>query len=306
MTEPARHTVNANGVNLNVYELPGPIGSEPKTPVVMLHGMRDVALSLIPIATALAGTYPVYLMDLRGHGGSDKPGNYAMMQFVYDLHAVVSQLVGSPVALLGHSLGGHIVCRFAALFPELARAAIVVEGLGPPDARHPQDPALALTMEARRLLETLSIPAAQRPLPDAAFAAGRLQANNPRLDPDRAMELARQGTVKNEAGELNWAFDPRVASVFLGQGEQESARYWAAVRCPSCIVSGDHSAEYWGRAIPAGTQWTGEFAPGELAARVSSFPDAEDVRMPGSGHMVHFDEPAALARVALDFLNRRT
>ena len=54
MTEPIRRNVDANGVNLNVYVLTG-TGQDPNTtPVVMLHGMRDVGLSLMPIADELA------------------------------------------------------------------------------------------------------------------------------------------------------------------------------------------------------------------------------------------------------------
>jgi pimeloyl-ACP methyl ester carboxylesterase len=205
--------------------------------------------------------------------------------------------------LLGHSLGGHIVSRFAALFPDLVRATVIVEGLGPPDARHAGDPSTRLKMEGQRLIDTLSAPARQRPLPNVAFAAERLLANNPRLEPDRALELAHQGTTSNDSGELNWAFDPRVGAVFLGGGD--SVEYWAHVRCPTCIVAGAHSAEYWGRAIPASAEWKGAFAPGELEARTATFPDAELVMLEGSGHMVHFDEPDRLAEVTLDFLRRR-
>lgn len=307
MTEPVRRSVNANGVSLNVYALSAPVppgpADEAKPPVVMLHGMRDVALSLMPVATRLAESHPVFLMDLRGHGGSDKPGNYALLQFVFDLHRVMTELVGEPAVLLGHSLGGHIVSRFGALFPELVRATVIVEGLGPPDARHAGDASTRLKMEGRRLIDTLSVPAHQRPLPSVAFAAERLLANNPRLDPDRALELARQGTTTDANGELNWAFDPRVGAVFLGGSA--SVEYWAQVRCPTCIVAGAHSAEYWGRAMPAGAEWQGAFAPGELEARAATFPDAELVVLQGSGHMVHFDEPDRLAEVTLDFLRRR-
>ena len=83
MTEPRRLTVDANGVSLNLYA----IGEESDgPPVIMLHGMRDVALSLMPVATRLAGQHPVYLPDLRGHGASDKPGGYSIAALVYDLH----------------------------------------------------------------------------------------------------------------------------------------------------------------------------------------------------------------------------
>jgi pimeloyl-ACP methyl ester carboxylesterase len=303
MSEPERLSVSANGVNLNVYRLGGELsGSAP--PVIMLHGMRDVGLSLLPIAEAIAETHPVFLMDLRGHGDSDKPGGYTMIQLVFDLHVLVAERVSVPAVLFGHSLGGHVICRFAALFPDLVLGAVVVEGLGPPDGRAPDSPASRMQMEGERILGSLSIPEAQRPLPDLTFAAGRLQANNPRLTADRAMELARQGTRLHD-GQLEWNFDPRVQTVFVGSDADASERYWANVRCPVSIIAGDLAGEYWSRAMPAGSDWTGDFAPGELEARVACFPDAELVCMPGSGHMVHFDEPESLAEATLDFLRRR-
>ena len=303
MSEPARQTVSANGVNLNVFLLGRQ--NAPNPPVVMLHGMRDVGLSLLPIAEAIAAQYPVYLMDLRGHGSSDRPGGYAMVQLVYDLHVVLNETVGQPAILFGHSLGGHVVCRFAALYPALTLGAVVVEGLGPPAGRTPDDPVLALAQEAERIRTTLSIPDKQRPLPDHAFAAERLLANNPRLTRDRALELARQGTTVNDHGELVWNFDPRAQSVFVGADTEASERYWQNVSCPTCIIAGDLAGEYWSRAMPAGSDWTGSFAPGELEARAALFPDAELHRFPGSGHMVHFDEPDRLSETTLDFLRRR-
>jgi len=305
MSEPRRVKVDANGVSLNVYQLTDSVETGSQPPVIMLHGMRDVGLSLLPIAEAIAREHPVYLMDLRGHGWSDQPGNYAMVQHVFDLHAVLATLAETPSILFGHSLGGQIVCRFAALYPELAHAAVVVEGLGPPARRHHQDPAEAMRMEGERILQTLSIPETQRPLPDIQFAAERLLANNPRLPPERALELARQGTRTNADGVLNWAFDQRVASVFVGLGADDSARYWPQVRCPTCIISGALSAEYWRRAVPAGADWNGEFAAGELDARAASFQNAEHVVLEGSGHMVHFDEPERLSEVTLQFLQRQ-
>jgi pimeloyl-ACP methyl ester carboxylesterase len=303
MSEPERLIVNANGVKLNIYRL-GPDMSDAPPPVVMLHGMRDVGLSLLPIAEAVAETHPVFLMDLRGHGDSDQPGGYAMVQLIYDLHVVMSELLEVPAILFGHSLGGHVVCRFAALFPDRVLGAVVVEGLGPPDGRAPEEVAARLQMEGERLIGSLSIPEQQRPLPDLAFAAGRLMANNPRLTEERAMELARRGTRVRD-GQLEWNFDPRVQTVFVGSDADASERYWSNVRCPVSIIAGDLAGEYWSRAMPAGSDWTGNFAPGELEARVATFPDAELSRMPGSGHMVHFDEPERLAEATIDFLRRR-
>ena len=63
MTEPRRLRVNSGGVGLNVYSL-----GDPDAPtVVMLHGMRDVGLSLMDTARTIASGYHVLLADLRGH-----------------------------------------------------------------------------------------------------------------------------------------------------------------------------------------------------------------------------------------------
>lgn len=310
MSEPGSLQIDANGVALHVYTL----GDPEKRPLVMLHGMRDVALSLLPVAEHLSHDYHVLLPDLRGHGRSARPGNYALPQYLFDLHCVFSRLLDSPTvgersshpqpaALFGHSLGGQIVSRFAALFPQLVAAAVIVEGLGPPDRA--MDPATALTVEGDRLLQTLGIPVQSRALPSIEFAAERLRANNPRLQPDHALAIARRATELDQAGNLHWAFDPRVRSVFVGGAPLEGERYWAAVRCPALIVSGRHAAEYWRGAIPAGPDWQGEFAPGELETRAGLFSDHELLVFEHSGHMVHFDEPDRLAEAVDDFLGRR-
>jgi len=66
-------------------------------------------------------------------------------------------------------------------------AAVIVEGLGPPARPFTDAPEQALEWEAARLLESLGAPPSTRALPDLAFAAARLIANNPRLSLARAL-----------------------------------------------------------------------------------------------------------------------
>lgn len=291
--------LDANGLTLSVLEL----GPRDAPPLIMLHGMRDVAWSLAPVAEPLARRFRVLLPELRGHGDSDRADGYLMDQFVFDLHRVVETLVPDPAVLLGHSLGGHVVSRFAALFPERVRAAIVVEGLGPPARPGEGDPAADLARHREHLLQVLSIPPVQRALEDLGHAARRLIANNPRLDPARARELAERATREGGDGGRQWAFDARVASVFLGLSREDSERFWRQVRCPTLIVSGTLAHEYWRSQMAI--EWDGRFAPGELDTRVRCFPDAEHRLIDGAGHMVHYDRPEALVEVIDDFLERR-
>lgn len=297
--EPRLQRIDANGVTLSVLE----IGAADAPPLVMLHGMRDVAWSLLPVAEPLSRRWRVVLPELRGHGDSDQPGCYDIDHFLFDLHRVFEALGIGQAPLFGHSLGGQIAARFSALFPERVRAAVLVEGLGPPARPGEGDEAVEIASHGAHLLQVLGVPGRQRPLPGILFAAERLLANNPRLDRQRALALAERATRRTPAGELVWAFDPRVRSVFLGVRRDETERYWRHVRCPTLIVSGALADEYWRAQMPI--EWDGRFAPGELEARVRHFPDAEHRVFPDAGHMVHYDRPHALGDAVVDFLERR-
>lgn len=296
---PRQHRLQANGVGLSVLE----VGAGDGVPLVMLHGMRDVAWSLLPVAQPLAARHRILLPELRGHGASDQPGCYGIDHFVFDLHTVFEHLELESAAVFGHSLGGQVAARFAALFPDRVRAAVLVEGLGPPARPGEDGQSAVMRAHAAQLLQVLAIPGDQRPLPGLEFAAERLLANNPRLAPARAAELAERATRRNGRGELVWAFDPRVRSVFLGSRRQDTERYWRQVHCPTLIVSGGLAHEYWRAQMPM--EWDARFAPGELEARVACFGDVEHEAFSGAGHMVHYDQPEALTGVVAGFLERR-
>ena len=54
-------------------------------------------------------------------------GDFNIDTHVADVAAVISTLRKGPVALLGHSRGGHIAVRVAERHPKLQRAVILVE-----------------------------------------------------------------------------------------------------------------------------------------------------------------------------------
>ena len=48
-------------------------------------------------------------------------------------------LAGERLALWGHSLGGHIVSKYVAIFPERVEAIVMIEGLGVPNRARESD-----------------------------------------------------------------------------------------------------------------------------------------------------------------------
>jgi pimeloyl-ACP methyl ester carboxylesterase len=78
---------------------------------------------------ALVSSSRVLLVDLPGHGGSDKPDiAYTPDLFVRAVSAVVERARASKVAVVGHSMGGMVAYEFARRWPERTIALIWVDG----------------------------------------------------------------------------------------------------------------------------------------------------------------------------------
>ena len=71
MTErPNPVRVQAGPIHLQAYDY----GNAGATPMVIVHGIQDFALSFSGVAEAFRGSHHVVSFYLRGHGDSDKPG----------------------------------------------------------------------------------------------------------------------------------------------------------------------------------------------------------------------------------------
>src|SRR5687767_2161172 len=67
-------------------------GNPGASPMLLIHGMRDLAWSLDSIAQAFRDRFRVIALDLRGHGDSDHVGYYALPHFILDVRAAVRGL----------------------------------------------------------------------------------------------------------------------------------------------------------------------------------------------------------------------
>jgi pimeloyl-ACP methyl ester carboxylesterase len=80
-------------------------------------------------APVLAEKMRVLLVDLPGHGLSDKPAiRYDMALFVRAVSAALDRAGVSTAAVVGHSMGGMVAYEFARRFPNRVSALIWVEG----------------------------------------------------------------------------------------------------------------------------------------------------------------------------------
>ncbi|MFO0983562.1 MAG: alpha/beta hydrolase [Planctomycetota bacterium] len=71
----------------------------------------------------------VLVVDLPGHGDSDKPEQrYSMELFARGVDAVMTDAGVSKAVLVGHSMGAPVIRQFYRLFPERVLALVIVDG----------------------------------------------------------------------------------------------------------------------------------------------------------------------------------
>lgn len=291
-----RYEVAGTGCNLSIVEFGDPGGK----PMLLVHGMRDHAMSLSQVAEAFPGRR-VVCPDMRGHGDSDNPGAYTMALFIADLKLLADQLALTRVDIVGHSLGGHICSRFSVLYPELVDKLVLIDGIGPP--REIVEDAVGARIENwRSQIDTLlTLPGSQRAMADRQEALARLKRNNPKLSDELANIIVDEG-VELVSGGVAWKWDPRVQSIWSTFDHDESELFYSRVTCPVLMISGDEGLAYWLRMRP---QLEGQQAhyDREYERRERLFPNAEHVVLTGAGHMVHYDAPGELISTLAKFLN---
>lgn len=84
-------------------------------PVLFVHGLGGSAAQWQAQLTHLRRSRRALAIDLRGHGGSQAPGDgaYGISEYADDVTAVLDELGLTGVVLAGHSLGAAVVLEVA-------------------------------------------------------------------------------------------------------------------------------------------------------------------------------------------------
>ena len=101
--------------------------------LLALHGWLDNANSFIPMLPYF-DQYHVIALDWAGHGkSSHRPHgvDYQQMDYVYDLHALITEQGWNELIIVGHSMGGILASLYASAFPENVKALVSLDAYGP-------------------------------------------------------------------------------------------------------------------------------------------------------------------------------
>lgn len=279
----ARHAIRGVGYHVNEW------GDPAKPLLVMLHGFGDAGSTFQFLVDQLQNDWFVIAPDWRGFGESRlQAKSYWFPDYVADLEMLLSiYSPDQPANLLGHSMGGNIAGLFAGIFPECVSKFINVEGFGLAD-RDPGDAPL----NYRRWIEASRTGEAYRSYESFEQLAKRILRQSPAMPISRAIFVAKQWAGRDADGRVVIKADPAHKlpnAVLYRRSEAEAC--WGQVSAPVLFVLGADS-----KFRPGTVPW--------LATDAASLPfsAATVVTVEGAGHMVQFEQPAALAALVEDFL----
>ena len=288
MSEPRDKYIDARGLRLHYLEWGEPSGK----PLILVHGFLDQAPSWNPFVAALQDliNQPLWIVapDCRGHGDSGwvgAGGYYHFPDYVLDLDHVVQALKCQTVMLIGHSMGGTISFLYTGAFPQRVHKLVLIEGIGPPGMSFSDAPTrmekwiTEVNQRGRKHFRQYS---------SVEAGAEQLRQTNPRLDAQLALQLARSGMKQSVAGKWLWKFDPlhRTAAPQPFYTAQ-AIEFLRRIACPVLIVDGAESHQT--RRQDRNERW-------------EAIENRKQAVIENAGHMVHQDNPKALAEVIAQFL----
>jgi pimeloyl-ACP methyl ester carboxylesterase len=187
-------------------------------------------------------------------------------------------------------MGGNVVMAYAGVRPQRIRRLVNLEGFGLPDMPAAEAPARMATW-----LDELKVPQRLKPYASLAEVAARLQKNNPRLAEDKALWLAGQWAAPDDQGRWQLLADAahrRTNPVPLRANDTIAT--WQRITAPLLWVQGARSR--------LDSHWGGRYSLAEFQQRLAHVRSVRQVALEDAGHMLHHDQPEALAAALLDFL----
>jgi pimeloyl-ACP methyl ester carboxylesterase len=242
-------------------------GDPAGVPVVLLHGYSDSHPSYAPMMARLPGHIRAYAVTARGHGDSEKPGTgYALADHVADVAAFLDAVGHEAAVIAGHSFGSYTAQRFAIDHPERTIALVLLGAFR----------AVAGTEELEAAIAQLEDPV------DPAFARAFQESTITRPLAPGQLDRAVAESCKLPARVWKDALEGMLAATPPTEA--------GLITAPTRIIWGDRD-QY----LPLNEQLRLEAA----------IPGAELLVYEGTGHAVHWEEPARAAADVAAFVSPR-
>ena len=286
------HIVKLNGVLLHYVEARSAASGPP---LVFLHGLSGSHAEFLHLVPQLVEHAPIYFLDMRGHGLSAHVSDgYLVRDYARDVVAFLSEVVGEPAVLLGHSLGGLVGAWIAGRRLQQLLGLLLVD----PAFYVLEMPTFAQTIfypyftDLRRYLQTYHRKGV--PLQEMIKYVGEAPVDGSRT----VLDIAGPDAVRDRAIQLH-QMDPAVlrptlavADPALGDTLLDGVHpddLLRQIHCPVHLMAAEYNRG-------------GALREVDVQRTVSQMPHSTHAVVQGAGHDIHLDRPDEFVRQLIQFL----
>lgn len=252
--------LRVSDLSLHVAAMPGP-----GRPMLLLHGIGMDWRVWQAMSRRLHPWFALYLVDLRGHGESEKPNHgYTLSHYAADIEDLLDQLGIQNAVLIGSSLGGLVAAAVEAPVDIVAHRILVDPPLTGGPLRDPSQLEIILGLK-------------HGPVEDLAAYLG--------------VSYAGSGATWRRVMAEMWQRAADGVIVDLLANREHAFAIHQALRVdesPTLIMRGDRAR---------GSVLT----DAQVADALALLPRGSAVHVAGAGHAVHADRPEEFARLVLRF-----
>ncbi len=236
--------------------------------VTLLHPVGLDHTFLRPVAAALSRRYTVLCADARGHGQSPvAPSAERLEDFADDVHALLAQREFAPCAVVGFSFGGMVAQTLALRYPEDVSALV-------PCA------CPSTIAEVNRAVYAERAATAERDGMAAVLDATLARWFTDAFRAGGGAETARKRLLTDDV--QGWAH------AWRAMAKIDTAPHLHTIRVPTLCIAGELDIS----------------SPPEIVAAIArAVPGAQFTTIPGAPHMLFIEQPQAVAREILAFLD---
>ncbi len=259
-------------------------GDPTKPMILAVHGWLDNAESFRALAEVLPDYY-LLAIDLAGHGLSEHrspDAHYHLVDFVDDIHQLVSQQKWPPFIVFGHSLGGIVASLFASAFPEMVSQLVTIESLGPftasPKGSAQQLQKSILSRSRIKLSLNKPVRSLESAIKARALAGG--------FD-EKLAKLLMLRNLRQQDGDWVFNSDKRLRTFSsLRMTEPQAEAFLRNIACPVLVITGSQGYPLVAKSVKARLPWLAK---------------GHHVQCEGHHHL-HMDNPQQVADCIHQFL----
>ncbi len=241
-------------------------------PFILLHGIFGTSDNWQTFGNQLSGNYQVFLVDQRNHGLSPHSDRFDYPAMADDLKDFIAQHKLENPMILGHSMGGKAAMFLAVSYPSLFEKMIIVD-IAP---KH-------YPVHHQKILQGLGAVKIDE-ITSRKEAEEQLSAH---IEDKGVRQFLMKNLKRTDGDHYAWKLNlPAIRDNIEKAGEAVPSGN--PVEKPMLFVRGGQS----------------DYISDKDEKEIKKiFPQAKIVTIPEAGHWVHAEQPEALYKAVMEFLN---